>query len=49
MGLLIALSLVMLSEEWVGVHQNDVPLFDSLKVLLAAGLAAGLVIGIVAA
>lgn len=49
MGLLIALSVVMLSEAWFGLHTHGTPLFESEFVLAVVGVLAGLGIGIVAA
>ncbi len=49
MGLLIALSVVMLSEACFGLHAEGVPLFQSDIALAVVGVLAGLGIGVVAA
>lgn len=47
--LLCGLSLVMLTEAWFGVHQASAPLFADPSTRMVAGVAAGLLIGVVAA
>ena len=49
MILLAALSLVMLSEAWFGLHGDTAPLFANGAVQLVVGLVAGFGIGVVAA
>ncbi len=49
MVLLVGLSLVMLSEAWLGLHNGSAPLFQTGAPRFAAGLAAGFGIGVVAA
>lgn len=49
MVLLVGLSLVMLSEMWIGMHEASAPLFDSRPLFFLSGLLAGLGIGMVAA
>lgn len=49
MVLLVGLSLVMLSEAWMGMHEGTAPLFEPGPLRFASGLVAGLGIGVVAA
>lgn len=49
MGLLIALSVVMFSEAWFGLHTHGAQLFESDIVLAVIGVLAGFAIGVVAA
>jgi len=49
MLLLVGLSLVMLTEAWMGVHGDGLPLFASVTWRFMAGVIAGLGIGVVAA
>lgn len=49
MLLLVCLSLVMLSEAWVGTHEDKAPLFEPGSLRFVVGMVAGLGIGVVAA
>ena len=49
MVLLVALSLVMLSEAWAGGHEGGAALFEAGTLRFVAGVLAGLGIGVVAA
>lgn len=49
MVMLVGLSLVMLSEAWAGGHEGSAPLFEAGYTRYAAGIIAGLGIGMVAA